>query len=268
VPFPSTAYLAASLASLVFVVAYPIVVAIVARRRLGVGWRYFLYGAAIFFVFQLLTRVPAVQVIQLAIGPQLEASPVLLWTWLVVLAFSAGVFEEVGRYVGYRVFMRREEKTWPKGVMYGIGHGGLESMLLIGGLMLATLINIQVLASGGLEQVPPEQRELAQQQLSQLASQPAWLPLLGAWERLWTLPIHVALSVIVLQVFRRQRAIWLLWAILAHGTVNLVAIGMAQVLGRSPAASVVTELVVAAFGLAALWTIWRLRDPAPLIDSA
>jgi len=48
--------------------------------------------------------------------------------------------------------MHREAKTWSKGVMYGIGHGGLESMLLIGGLALATLINMQVLASGGLDQ--------------------------------------------------------------------------------------------------------------------
>jgi uncharacterized membrane protein YhfC len=34
-----------------------------------------------------------------------------MWSWLVVLALSAGVFEEVGRYVGYRLFMRGEGKT-------------------------------------------------------------------------------------------------------------------------------------------------------------
>jgi uncharacterized membrane protein YhfC len=46
-----------------------------------------------------------------------------MWTWLVALALSAGVFVEVGRYVGCRVFTRREPKTWSKAVMFGIGHG-------------------------------------------------------------------------------------------------------------------------------------------------
>src|SRR5437762_12573181 len=86
--------------SIAFVIVYPIVLAIVAHRELRVSWRYVGYGAIVFFVFQLLTRVPAVQLIQAAIGPQLTASPPLMWTWLVVLALSAGVFEEVGRYVG------------------------------------------------------------------------------------------------------------------------------------------------------------------------
>ena len=59
----------------VFVIAYPLALAVVAHRRLHVGWRYLAYGAIVFFVFQLATRVPAVQLIQAAIGGQLEASP-------------------------------------------------------------------------------------------------------------------------------------------------------------------------------------------------
>jgi len=65
-PFPSATFFAASVASIVSFVLYPVVLAVIARRKLGVGWRYFWYGAAIFFAFQLLTRVPAVQLIQVA----------------------------------------------------------------------------------------------------------------------------------------------------------------------------------------------------------
>src|SRR5689334_5926286 len=42
------------------------------------------------------------------------------------VAVTAGLFEEVGRYVGYRFFMRREPKTWSKAVMFGLGHEGLD----------------------------------------------------------------------------------------------------------------------------------------------
>src|SRR5579871_368416 len=160
--------------SIVFVIAYPIVLAIIAHRQLHVSWRYVGYGAIVFFLFQLATRVPAVQLIQAAIGPQLKASPAMLWTWLVVLALTAGLFEEVGRYVGYRVFMRREDKTWSKAVMFGIGHGGLESVVLVGGLMVLGLVSLWTAANGGLNQLPDDQRAAAAQQLQTLSAQPGW----------------------------------------------------------------------------------------------
>jgi uncharacterized membrane protein YhfC len=54
---------------------------------------------------------------------------------------------------------------------------------------------------------------------------------LSACERLWTAPIQVALSVIVLQVLRRGRLIWLLWTVPGHAVVDLVAVGLQQLLG-------------------------------------
>jgi uncharacterized membrane protein YhfC len=246
--------------TVVFVVAYPLVLAVIAHRRLHVGWRYVAYGAIVFFVAQLATRVPIVQIVQSAIGEQLKASQALMWTWLVVLALTAGLFEEVGRYIGYRVFMRREDKTWSKAIMYGLGHGGLESMVLVGGLTLVGLINLWSVANGGLSQLPEDQRALAAQQLQSLNAQPGWTALLAAWERLWTVPIQVAFSVIVLQVFRRGKLIWLVWAILGHAFVDLVAVGLQQLLGPGTGASLVIEGVVALFGVAAVWITWRLRD--------
>src|SRR5690242_19822700 len=124
-----------------FVILYPIALAIIAHRRLKVSWRYFGYGALIFFLFQIITRVPLVIWLQARLAPQLQASVTLRIAWLVGLALTAGLVEEIGRYVGYRWLMRREEKTWSKAVMYGIGHGGLESMLLVGGQLLLAIFN-------------------------------------------------------------------------------------------------------------------------------
>jgi uncharacterized membrane protein YhfC len=45
--------------------------------------------------------------------------------------------------------MCREPRTWSKAVAYGIGHGGIESAL-IGGLMLLALVNLWTMANGGL----------------------------------------------------------------------------------------------------------------------
>jgi uncharacterized membrane protein YhfC len=267
-PFVNSGFLLGMAITVLFVIAYPIVLAVVTHRRLHVGWRYLAYGAIAFFVFQLATRVPAVQLIQAAIGEQLKASPVIMWSWLVILALTAGLFEEVGRYLGYRVFMRREDKTWPKAIMYGLGHGGLESIVLVGGMTLVGLINLWSIASGGLAQLPEDQRALAAQQLQTLNTQPGWAALLAAWERLWTVPIQVAFSVIVLQVFRRGKLIWLLWAVVGHAFVDLVAVGLQQLLGPGLGSSLVIEGVVGLFGLMAVWIIWRLRDTPARIQSS
>ncbi|HEY7417903.1 MAG TPA: YhfC family glutamic-type intramembrane protease, partial [Ktedonobacteraceae bacterium] len=105
--------LAALIVATIFVIAYPIVLAIIARKRLHVGWRYFWFGVLIFLIFQLATRVPAVAFLQgIVLAPLLRASKTFTWIWLVILVLTAGIFEEVGRYVAYRFFMKREAKTW------------------------------------------------------------------------------------------------------------------------------------------------------------
>jgi uncharacterized membrane protein YhfC len=252
-----------TVAAILFDILFPLALALLARRRLGVGWRYFGYGALIFLLFQLLTRVPLVQLIQSQLAPQLQASRGLLLGWLAILSLTAGLFEEIGRYVGYRWLMKREEKTWNKAIMYGLGHGGLESMLFVAGLTALGLINMLVLSTMDVSTLPisPEQRAQIEQQLAAVAAQPAWLALVGAYERLWSILFHVAMSVVVLQVFRRGSLLWLLLAIAAHTAVNFVATALPIVLSlQGTTALLVPEGVVTIAGLISLWAIWRLRD--------
>jgi uncharacterized membrane protein YhfC len=267
-PFQLTsARIAATVAAILFEIALPLVLAIVARRRLGVNWRYFGYGALIFFLFQIISRVPLVQVTQALLAAQLRESFALRAAWVTVLALTAGLFEEVGRYVGYRWLMRREEKTWSKAVMYGLGHGGLESMVLIAGLTLVGLINLLVLPSM-IGSLPADQRTLVEQQLAAVRGQPDWLPLVGAWERLWSIAFHVAMSVVVLQVFRRGIG-WLWLAILAHALIDFLAVGLPLLLGlQGTAALLVPEAIVTAAGLVSLWVIWALRDSPEAVGVA
>lgn len=260
----SAGRIAATLAAILFEALFPLAAAWFVGRRLQVSWRYFAYGAVIFLIFQLITRVPLVIVLQGVVTPYVEASRALMFGWLVALALTAGLAEEIGRYIGYR-WLFREEKTWSRAVMYGLGHGGFESMVLVGGLTLLGLINLLALSSVDLATLPltDEQQELARQQLAAVAAQSDWLPLAGAWERLWTLPFHVALSVIVLQVFRRGQMGWLWLAITLHTLVNLIAVGIAPALAlQGTAAILIPEVVVMFAGIAGLWVIWRLRENA------
>jgi uncharacterized membrane protein YhfC len=260
---PLTAsYTLATFVAIACMVVGPPLLALWVRARQGVGWRYFGLGALTFFLSQMLTRVPLVQVIQAAIAPTLQASVSLQWAWVAVLALTAGLFEEIGRYLVFRWMSRREQLTWSKTVMFGVGHGGLESMLLVAGITLITYLSLSSLTPETLQALSPEQRAAAEQQLAVTLAAPGWAPFVAVWERAWAMTLHVAFSVLVLQVFARGSLRWLFLAIAAHAVVDGVAAGLSLLLGASFATILVIEAVLAVFGVFAVWLILQFRTPA------
>lgn len=248
--------------AVVFVIGYPLALGVLVRKKLAVGWKYFWFGALVFLVCQLLTRTPMVTVLQATVLRHLLlTSTAFTWTWLVILAITAGLFEEVGRYVGYRLLLRREPKTWSKAVMFGLGHGGLESMVVVGGQIVLTAINDVVLSTINVNTLPAAQRQGVIQLFAAINAEPFWFPLLAAWERLWTIPLQIALAVMVVQVFRRQQMRWLFLAILFHALVDFLAGAFPQAFGQSITITLLVEGIVCVFGLISVWIIWRLREP-------
>jgi uncharacterized membrane protein YhfC len=249
----------------VFVIGYPLALGVIVRKKLAVGWKYFWFGALVFLGFQLLTRIPILMVLE---NPQntvlthlLRTSIAFTWIWLLILALSAGLFEEVGRYVGYRLLLRREPKTWSKAVMFGLGHGGLESMVVVGGQIVLSAINTVMLSAINVNTLPAAQRQGVLQLFAAINAEPFWLPLLAAWERFWTIPVQVALAVMVVQVFRRQQMIWLFLAILFHTLVDFLAGAIPQAFGHTITITLLVEGIVCVFGLISIGIIWRLREP-------
>jgi len=260
-PIPA-AWITMMIVSTVFVIVCPFIFGVIAHRRLAVGWKYFWFGSLVFLAFQLLTRLPLVIVLQSTVlAPLLGTSTAFAWVWLTVLALTAGLFEEVGRYLGFRLFLRREPKTWAKAVMFGLGHEGLESLVLVGGVQLLTLLSLALFSTVNINGMSAVQRQAALQLFTTIRAQPVWFPLLSAWERFWSFPLQVMLSVIVLQVFRWQNVRWLFLAILLHALIDFLVLALPQAVGSSLTTTLLVEGIVSAFGLFGVWVIWRLREP-------
>ena len=143
---------------------------------------------------------------------------VMTHTWAYVLygTLAAGVFEETGRLVGFRFLLQRQNGR-ETAVMYGIGHGGIESMV-IGGLRavwnLAAALrhNARTLTGSALASAP-----------AALAS-PASAFLVVGVERIITICFHIALSVLVFQAAKRpgKRRLYPA-AILLHAGMDVFA---------------------------------------------
>ncbi|MCL5076322.1 MAG: YhfC family intramembrane metalloprotease [Chloroflexi bacterium] len=235
----------------VFDLALPVALALLVRRRYNVPWRFLGYGALVFFLSQVITRIPGVLLAQSLLGPLIQSSPLLPLIWLAILAATAGLFEEIGRYLGY-IYLIKKEKSWRNALMYGIGHGGLESVLLGSVLASITLVNYIAISSLDATQLPPAQMEQIRQAQETFAKLEWWMPLLGAFERAGAMIIQISLAVMVLQVFLRQSRWWLGGAIAYHSLVDFVA-----PLTLQHAGPVMAEVSVAGFALISLY--WLLR---------
>jgi uncharacterized membrane protein YhfC len=239
--------------------ALPIVLGLVFARRLGTPWRLAFIGAATFIGSQVV-HIP----LNLGLDRWLNLKDLPIWATAIVLGLSAGLCEEVARYLVYR-FWLKDAREWRQALMFGLGHGGVEAILLgivaaWGALNLLTASQLDLTTLG----LTPEQLATAQSELAQALSFPAWFPLLGSLERALALINHLALSVLVLQAFKRRAVLWLLAAIVWHAALDAVAVysqsqavpALGMVTG-----SLVTEGLVLLFALGSLAMIWALREP-------
>ena len=137
----------------------PFVAALIAVHRLSAGWRIFWLGALVFIISQLALRIPIVTTLQAMVAPRLTSSPLLNLAFGLFLAFTAALFETGGRYLGYRFLLRNTPKTWDTGVLFGLGHGGIESTVLIGGLAIIQRVALLTATEAGLSAMPALQAE-------------------------------------------------------------------------------------------------------------
>lgn len=247
--------IASFVVAIAFDVLMPVAVVLWARRRLGVAWKVIGIGALAFALSQMLIRVPAVQVIQYLLRDELKASAVLMNVWIVVLSITAGLFEETARLIAFK-YPLKDRQTWKDALGFGVGHGGLESALLVGGLALIGLINVVVLSQMDVSKLPlqPEQLEQVRAAKAQIAALRWWEPLLGAYERVCAMLIHISMTVVVLQRFLRDQRRWYWFAVGFHALANLATVLMAREMG-----SVAGEGVTTVFALLGLWLILHFR---------
>jgi uncharacterized membrane protein YhfC len=210
-------------------------------------------GAGTFFVSQVLLRLPW----QIPLGLWLQKQHLgeaAQWGWIAFSSFTAGLFEETGRFLTYRFVLK--ERTAKSAVMMGLGHGGIESILLVGLSLVGTLVVYAALGSGHGLGMTAEQQQLA---ASQFESLTPLLALAGGVERLSSMTVHVGLSMLVFQCFVRGQRRWLWLAIGFHALSNFLGVASLKPLGAWGA-----EGVIGLFALLALWWTVRLyrRDEA------
>ncbi|MCX7569291.1 YhfC family glutamic-type intramembrane protease [Tumebacillus sp. DT12] len=251
----STTSMIMQILAILISVAFPVALILYFRRRGGLSWKAVAFGALVWFLFsQVLEKGLHLYMFQFN-GTTAEWLKQPLF-YALYGGLAAGIFEEVGRYVAFRYWLKdRRERL--DGISFGIGHGGLEAILIALTLGVSNLVYMNLLNAGTFDttlgsQVPAE--TVAQIKSSLLDSSPL-LHLLGGFERIAALFLHIAFSLIVLLGVRSGRISYLFCAILLHAGVDIVA-------AYATAAKwnlYLLEAILFVFGAVAFWYIGRTK---------
>ena len=181
---------------IVVVVSLPIVFLLCAvLKKAAVA---FLLGVLAFVSSQMLIRIPLLQLVAeqsntyqfLAI-----TKPILI---LLLLCLSAGVMEEFARWIMMRAFLKKQ--TIQQGVFFGLGHGGIEAILIVG---IPVMLHLHLVSSSDF-----------------------WF---SGVERLFAITIHVCLSLIVLIGVSRKQFRYVMGTIAVHTGINFTCAYVATI---------------------------------------
>lgn len=183
-------------------------------------------GAAAFFVFAMVLE-QLVHYLVLGVNPAV-ASAVTGNPWLYALygGLAAGVFEETARFLVFKTMMRKYTGR-ENAVSYGLGHGGIECILILGMAMLSNLVMAGMFNGLGAEefiaQYAPDQAQAMLQAVEQINAINPPLAVLACVERLCAIVLQVELSVFVFAAVRLEKTWMFPLAILLHMGIDFFA---------------------------------------------
>jgi uncharacterized membrane protein YhfC len=238
-----------------------IILPIVLARKIAVphqvGWGLFGIGAVTFILSQV-GHLPFNWLILQQSG-WFDGSSLI--TLSIFLGLSAGTFEGLARYLTFR-FWAKDARSWRQGLMVGIGHGGIEAMLVgvLGAINFVILLGLrQGYFAGILASVPSDQLPLLDQQIEVLFNVPVPQAVYGAVERVFAIMLHLSASLLVLQALTRRQLRWLAAGILWHAFIDGSLVYVFRTWGI-----VWSELVLGLLSFVSVGIIFALRTPEPI----
>ncbi len=238
----------AMMATLLLALVFPVALAVWFYLRERYAPSALVVGVAGMTLSQFVIRIPLLQ--RAAPSAWFKALASNTLAYALFLGLTAGIFEEVARYVGFRFFLKNRLE-WKNGIAYGLGHGGIEAILLVGVTYINNLVFSFMINSGTFDSrvTPSLAPGLAQYVKASLSSTAPFTFLLAGIERVLALTIQVALSLVVLYSLTAKRPVYLLYAILLHALVDTPAVILTKYV-QNPLVIEAYVLLLAAIGFA------------------
>ena len=201
--------------AMVFCIMFPIISVIYFKKKEQFSIKTVFIGTLGFFLFAIVLEQILHSVV---ISTKIIKMNTI--TFAIYGALAAGVFEEVGRFVMFK-FLLKEDRQWKDGLGYGLGHAGIETILIGAFSYLNALIMSFAINSGTINNLLKNQDATAIETVkNSLVNVTLLETSMGIFERIFAFIIQIALTFIVLYGIKERKNIYLLVAILIHALID------------------------------------------------
>lgn len=212
--------------SLILPIAALIVYAVKNRRK-GI-WSAWLLGAVGFFVLQIVIRTHVLSILS-ANSDFISFANNNYILYCLILALSAGLFETIARYAVAKIMSRN--LTFERGFAAGMGHGGIESMLIIGMTYISNLVYIILINAGEFDPIVQQAAALGADTSGLLVIKDTLINsdsvvfYLAGYERILTMILHIALTLLMCYFVKNKKGIkGIGLCLVLHGCVDFVSL--------------------------------------------
>lgn len=243
----------------VFVLVFS--VAIRTARKYEASWALFGMGAATFIASQVL-HIPfnSLFLSQVKLYPEDPTDFGQIFVYALFLGISAGLFEEVLRYLSLRYWAKRA-RDWGTGTMFGAGYGGIEGLLLVvmGAINVVTL---SLISQGLLAHIiPAGQEAVVEAQIAAVFDAPWYMALLPGIERVFAFCMQLVMTHLVIRALQQEKLQWLGASFLWHALIDTVAVLTVMLWG-----AVVAEISLGVLALLSLGILYWIRNQESTIQ--
>lgn len=189
-------------------------------------WLAWLLGAVGFFVMQIIIRTPILSILSLNEGFVKFASENYI-LYVVILAFTAALFEVVARYVVAKILQKKQ--YFETAVAAGLGHGGIEAITIVGLTYVNNLLYSFMINVGTYDLLVEQTASMGVDATSLLTIKSSLIEtsssmfLLAGYERILTMILHVAMTVLVFYFVKKKKDfIGIVLCLLVHTLIDFI----------------------------------------------
>ncbi|MBS4200759.1 YhfC family intramembrane metalloprotease [Bacillus sp. FJAT-49732] len=219
----SSGTLVSLIMSFIIAIGTPIFLLVFFKKRYKISLIVLLIGMATFFLFASVLEglLHSYFLVWNKSTKQFFENP---WLFMLYGGLMAGIFEETGRFIMMK-FALKKYREWKDGLAFGLGHGGMEAILLVGVNSIVMIVFAFMINNGTFDSLlmSDQTKEAMTPIKDQLTNGSSFIILLGGIERLSALSIHLGLSILVMYAIRSRKILFFFLAIIIHAVFDFPA---------------------------------------------
>lgn len=193
----------------------------------------FFAGVLSFYLLQVVIRIPLMQFVLPKMDWYVQLPEKNLLLYALFLGFTAALFETVGRYFTIK-YVLRDRQGYYSGISHGIGHGGIEMMLLVGVAYITYVFYSMQINAGAFQSLinaAATENALAGEQMVMLQGVLVDTPTrdfyIALIERILAFTFHIGMSLLIMEgIVRGKEFRYFAIVIFLHTALDALAVVM------------------------------------------